>query len=199
MSSKLFSEVLRLGLQNEQMPIKTSTARAWYRNASREIGTVNETGFFKDKENNFRNFFAIGSMYLFYYDPKHKATLPYYDRVPLVFPIGPAPGGFLGINLHYLPYDLRAQLMDALYSTANNNKFNNTTKLQISYNILKSAAKFRGFEPTVKHYLLANIRSKFILIKPLEWDIALFLNIAKFEKASQTKVWQDSRNIIKGK
>jgi hypothetical protein len=27
-----------------------------------------------------RNSIAIGKMYFFYYDPKHKATLPVYDR-----------------------------------------------------------------------------------------------------------------------
>ena len=43
-----------------------------------------------------------GVMNLFGYDAKHKATLPYYDKFPLIFPIEPAKGGFIGINFHYL-------------------------------------------------------------------------------------------------
>jgi hypothetical protein len=64
---------------------------------------------------------SIGKMYTFFYDPKHKETLPYYDLFPLIFVVGPAAGGFLGINLHYLPPVLRAKLMDSLYQILNNN------------------------------------------------------------------------------
>ena len=44
-----------------------------------------------------------GEMYMFYYDAKHKDTLPYWDRFPLVFPFSKVKDGFLGLNLHYLP------------------------------------------------------------------------------------------------
>lgn len=195
----LFKDVLAQGLNLGLMPGKTNVAKLWYREKAKSFGAVNETSFFKDETNTFRNVFDFGNMYMFYYDPKLKATLPYYDRVPLVFPIGKAPGGFLGINLHYLPYDLRAKLMDSLYTITTDDKYNQRTKLQISYKILNSAAKFNEFKPTIKHYLLSNVRSKFLYVKPSEWDIALFLNIAKFEKASQSKVWADSLKIIKGK
>ena len=45
----------------------------------------------------------IGSMQMFFYDPKHKETLPYYDKVSFVNYIKTRKGGFLGLNLHYLP------------------------------------------------------------------------------------------------
>jgi len=35
-------------------------------------------------------------------------------------------------------------------------------------------------------------------INPSEWDLALFLNIARFEKATQSEVWEDSKKIIRG-
>ncbi len=40
-----------------------------------------------------------GVMNLFGYDPKHKATLPYYDRFPLILPLDPAKGGFIWLKL----------------------------------------------------------------------------------------------------
>lgn len=199
--AKIFDDILNKGLQLG-LNSRTGAARVWYRDKAKEIGNVNETNFFKTAPSeSFRSSsnFQIGSMYTFYYDPKHKDTLPYYDRVPLIFPINRAKNGFLGINFHYLPLDLRANLMDALHEVASNDKYDNTTKLRISYNILNSSAQFGEFKPTVKHYLFQHIRSKLLYIKPSEWDMALWLNIAKFEKASQTQVWQDSMKIIKGK
>jgi hypothetical protein len=195
--AKLFDEILLKGIKSGQVPARTSTAREWYREKAKEMGKINETTFFKDKDNEFKTRAFLGNMYMFYYDPKHKATLPYYDRVPLIFPIKMVKGGFLGINFHYLPLPLRAKLMDNLYDIANNDKYDQTTKLQISYQILNSAAKYKEFKPTIKHYLTSQIRSKFIYINPVEWDMALFLNIAKFEKQSQTQVWKDSRRIIR--
>ena len=43
-----------------------------------------------------------GIMNLFGYDPKHKATLPYYDTFPLILPLEPAKGGFIGSKLSLL-------------------------------------------------------------------------------------------------
>ena len=46
---------------------------------------------------------TFNKLHFFKYNPKLRATLPYYDMFPLVMPIQAAPGGFLGINFHYLP------------------------------------------------------------------------------------------------
>jgi hypothetical protein len=139
---------------------------------------------------------SIGKMYTFVYDPKTKETLPYYDIYPLIFPIEYYSDGMLGINMHYLPPVLRAQLMDSLYETINNDKYNKTTKLQISYGILKSASRFNLFKPCIKRYLWGHVRSPFIYISPEEWDVALMLPTQKFKKASAETVWADSRNKI---
>lgn len=195
--AKIFDEILLKGIKSGQVPARTSTAREWYREKAKGVGKVNETTFFRDRDHEFRSRAFIGNMYMFFYDPKHKDTLPYYDRVPLIFPIDKAKGGFLGINFHYLPLNLRARLMDNLYEVTSNDRFDQTTKLQLSYQILNSATKYKEFKPTIKHYLTSQVRSKFIYINPAEWDMALFLNIAKFEKKSQTEVWKDSRAIIR--
>lgn len=139
---------------------------------------------------------VTGSMYLFAYDPKTKEDLPYYDRFPLVFPFRRVSDGFYGINMHYLPPLLRAKLMDALYDTANNNKMDETTRLRINYRILQSAAKFRYFEPCVKHYLNNHVKSRFLRVDPTQWDVALFLPLERFAKANKLKVYADSKKKI---
>ena len=197
--AKLFDDILEDGYRQNQIPARTSTARQWFRDQAKNIGKVNETKLFRDHSNKFENKLRIGHMYTFYYDPKLKADLPYYDRVPLIFPVGPAPGGFYGINFHYLPLKLRAHLMDSLYTITNNKRYDETTKLQISYKLLKSAEKFKWFKPAFKHYLHDHVRSRFLYIPPAQWDIALFVNFAKFQKATQTQVWNESKESVNKK
>lgn len=199
--AKIFDDILLQGIRAGQMPARNSSARVWYREKAKDVGKVNETSFFRTADQDrFKNTgqFRIGSMYMFYYDPKHKDTLPYYDRVPLIFPVNRAQGGFLGINFHYLPLKLRAKLMDSLYDISSNNTYDETTKLNVSYRVLSASAQYREFRPALKHYLFSHVRSRLLYVNPSEWDMALFLNIARFEGATQTKVWEDSRKIIRG-
>lgn len=137
-----------------------------------------------------------GRMYLFWYDPKLKVKLPYYDRFPLVLPIDPAENGFLGLNMHYLPYMARAKLMDALYSTLNNKNMDEKTKIKANYSILKGVRKFRYYRPCIKHYLTDHIQSRFLNIPADQWDIALFLPLERFEKATKKRVFDESMDKI---
>jgi hypothetical protein len=200
--AKVFDDILLSGIRAGQVPAKTQAARDWYRNAASNVRNTKVTErkmLTQTKNENLETTFRLGHMYMFSYDPKHKKTLPYYDRFPLIFPINTAKGGFLGLNMHYLPPTLRARLMDQLYQTATNKNYNESTKLKISYDILNGASRFRLFKPTVKHYLNNQIRSKLIYINPNEWDIALFLPTQKFVGASRKQVYNDSRKILQGR
>jgi hypothetical protein len=135
---------------------------------------------------------SIGKMYMFTYDPKMKEILPYYDTFPLVFPIELYKDGFLGLNLHYLPPVTRAKLMDALYENINNKKYDSTTKLRISYQILAGAARYKYFKPCIKRYLFSHVGSPFVYVAPDEWDFALMLPTERFEKANKQTVYRDS-------
>lgn len=136
---------------------------------------------------------VIGKMYFFYYDPKTKDDLPYYDRFPLVIPIQMYRDGFLGLNLHYIHPKHRIILLDKLSELATNNKFNETTRLRLSYSILASFSKAFEATPCLKRYLSSHVRSRFVQIEANEWDIAALLPVEQFEKASTGKVWSDSR------
>jgi hypothetical protein len=204
MSAKLFDEILATGIRAGQLPGRTQDARKWYRAKAGEISKRKAEGtrLVRTAENTrlkAKSRFRIGSMYMFVYDPKHKETLPYYDRFPLVIPIGPAQGGFLGINFHYLPPVLRAKLMDALYDTVTNDRLDESTRLRINYQKLKAATKFKEFKPCIKHYLTPHIRTRLVYVNPAEWDIALFLPSANFYGASKTKVYAESRIAIRNR
>lgn len=191
MVAYVFDTVLTKGMQAGQVPARTSEARNWYRNAARQVN-VTPSRLMKENKSKFTTGTEPGSMMLFNYDPKFKRDLPYYDTFPLIFVVGPAEGGFHGLNMHYLPLKQRAMLMDALYGLTTNSRYDDSTKLRLSYQILKKASTYKYFKPCFKHYLHRHIKSRKMLIDSVEWDIALFLPIQRFQKASSAQVYSDS-------
>jgi hypothetical protein len=198
MVARLFDEILAQGIRAGQLPARSSTARQWFRDKASSLGKINDSKILRSDGDRLNNRTTIGKMYFFMYDAKHKETLPYYDKFPLIFPVDRVQGGFYGLNVHYLPLPLRAQLMDSLYDITNNDRYDETTKLKLSYGILKGAEKFKLFKPTFKRYLTSQVRSRFVEVYPSEWDVALWLNTEQFIGASKTKVWADSRKILRG-
>lgn len=199
MSSYIFEILSKRGkAEGIDDSVKRRDARAWFRAAAQSVNKVNPSRMMNDKKNVVQTLDqdSIGRMYMFFYDPKLKKELPYYDTFPLIFMIGPAKGGFLGINLHYLPPFYRAKLMDAMYQTINNKKYDDTTRLKISYSILSKATKFRFFKPCVKHYLNSHVQSGFLNVEPKNWDSALLLPTERFRKATKDTVWSDSKGMF---
>lgn len=195
--NNIFDEVLLKGIRSGHAPAREQSARDWYRNKASEYKKINETAFIKEDKARLVSRVSVGNCYMFFYNPKHKKTLPYYDRFPLVFPFRKVPGGFLGINLHYLPLEYRAKLMDALYDITNNTSYDDSTKLKLTYATLNGLAKFKYFKPCIKHYLSEHVITRFMSIHATEWDIALWLPTSRFVGASQGKVWADSKKIIR--
>lgn len=136
----------------------------------------------------------IGMMYIFSYLPKHKDTLPYWDRNPLVIPIAYYPDGFLGLNLHYLPPKLRILLLDKLQDFAMGNKENRRMKL--SYDLLVNSSRLKAFQPCLHRYLYSHTKSRFAIVEEDEWEVAAMLPLARFVGKSNTAVYQISRSMI---
>ena len=135
---------------------------------------------------------SAGRLNMFFYDPKTKARLPYYDVFPLVLPLEPIKGGFLGMNFHYLPYLLRFRLLERLQKFASGG-FKSNTKIEASYDIVKG---INLVKPTIKKYLFGYTRSQFLRIDFDEAALAAYLPVQQFRKAGVGKVWADSRGMI---
>ena len=194
----IFDNILIQGARQGIIPARTVAARDWYRSAAGKLMSNITPGVFEKRTDEARKVSSMefGYMYAFKYDPKTKNDLPYYDTFPLIFPVRMDSDGFLGINFHYLPPVLRAKLMNALYSTLTNKKYDDTTKVKISYSILQSASKYRFFKPMLKKYLRSHVRSQFLEVQVNEWDIAIFLPTESFRKADTGRVWEESRKKI---
>ena len=151
----------------------------WYRNRIKELGTPSQAQLIRDGKITGRVNF--GALNMFIYDPKLKNKLPYYDTFPLVMYLKPAEGGFYGLNFHYLPYALRARLLDAA----------GQDKLSVS-----AVENSRLTKPTIKRYLFSYARSMFRKVDSEDNLTAIMLPVQRFKKAGENKVWGDSRKMI---
>lgn len=121
----------------------------------------------------------IGKMYMFRYNPKYKDTLPVWDKFPLVIPMEMYDDGFLGLNLHYLDPYSRLVLLDRLMDFLNNDKYDDTSRFNLSYQLLAGSRRYKLIEGCVKRYLATHIMSSIIYIEPDNWETAIFLPTAK--------------------
>lgn len=141
--------------------------------------------------------FLLGGMYFFFYNPKLKGELPYYDVFPLVIPLEKYPDGFLGVNLHYLPIRYRMMLMMKLKNFAIYNDEDEIKRLRVTYDILNASRRYKEFRPCIKRYLNTHIQSRILAVEPNEWDVAMYLPVHQFRKAPAKDVWQESVETIR--
>lgn len=172
---------------------RTDESRKWFRQKIQQMGKVNRQQILKDPLLDTQKRFVTGKMFMFFYDPKYRETLPYYDAFPLTIMISPAPGGFYGLNLHYLSPMVRARFLDKLMALQNNRNNDETTRLKLTYNMLQGAKKYREFKPCFKHYLTKHVDSRIVRVDPPEWEIAVFLPTEQFRKQSKSRVWGQSK------
>jgi hypothetical protein len=193
----VFDNLITQGVRAGQIPARTDAARAWYREAAKGKRRVNERTLLSSDKTRQTGTIKPGNMYLFQYKAKYADTLPYYDRFPMIFPFRVEGDRFWGINLHYLPHRLRAQLMDSLYDLVTNQRYDESTRIQGAWSTLNRASRIKIIKPCVKQYLFSQLESRFFYVYPSEWDIALFLPLERFQGASKTQVWSQSQRAMK--
>ena len=190
---KGFLDTLKSAIKTSGATAKARAAGDWFRekvkqaSASAQMRAVTPGQLLKRQEEGSA---TLGKMLFYKYDPKFAKKLPYWDMYPLVFPFEKAKGGFYGLNLHYIPPRDRAVLMDELKEYATNNKYDATTRLKITYDLLKG---FGRAVPCVKRYLGSHVQSNTVRINADEWEIAIFLPVERFQKQKKRVVWDDSR------
>ena len=164
---------------------------AWYKDKIADFGKPGAMDLIRDGKQSTSPHY--GRLNMFFYDPKWKKKLPYYDRFPLVLPLEKYNDGFLGINFHYLPMDIRIGLLDKMVDFSNNTQFDESTILQVSYDAVKG---IRGVKPTVKRYLAGHVKTRFRRIDADEFTVATLLPVQRFRKSSDSAVWGDSRRML---
>lgn len=172
----------------------------WYR---KKIGSLTNKPSSQEliQKGNQKTMIIPGNLYFYFYDPKLKddiKKLPYYDKFPLVVVLKRDRTGFLGLNLHYLPPRMRGIFLGQLYDYRSNSKLNESTRLSLTYDMLKSVAELKMFKPCIKKYLYNHVQTNFARVNSSDWITAVFLPVAKFVRAVNSKVWSDSMLISMG-
>ena len=166
-------------------------SRDWFRDKIKEFGQPKAMDLIRDGIPRRSPFF--GRLNMFFYDPKLKTKLPYYDTFPLVLPLERYPDGFLGINFHYLPINLRIRLLDRIVDFSTDTNFDEVTTLDVDYTGVKG---LRLVKPTLKRYLSGRVKTNFRRIDADEFTVATLLPVQRFKKASDQEVYRDSRSMI---
>jgi hypothetical protein len=139
---------------------------------------------------------VYGRMNFFFYDPKGKNELPYYDRFPLVMPIGIMPEsreGFVGLNFHYLSIPMRLRLLNVIAEYATDDRMDDNTRIRLTWNRIKRNPLVK---PTVKRYLASHVRSRFRAITAEEMMAAVLLPVQRFvPNGIENRVYSDSRRM----
>jgi hypothetical protein len=165
-------------------------SNSWYRNAIDSISSritaskLMSAGVLTSRP-------SIGLLNLFFYDPKTKVKLPYYDTFPLVLPLEVIPKGFAGLNFHYLPPGLRLRLLENMTVWATQGDLTKA-KLDVSWNRVKNIPMTNV---TIKKYLWSQVRSSFLKITLDQAAIACYLPVQQFKKKSDSYVWAQARKF----
>ena len=198
-SEKSYLDQLKVAINTNNVEARARAAGNWFRSlVNRARGTFSDETpqSILTRSESLTSRSLLGKMYFYSYNPKWKDKLPWYDTFPLVFPIEEYNNGFLGLNFHYLRPKDRAILLDQLKVFANNKKYDETTKLRLTYNMLKGFSKIKRAKPTVHRYLSSKVNSKFVLVNADEWEVALFLPVERFKKANKKQVWAHSGEMF---
>lgn len=143
--------------------------------------------------------FKPGAIYTYVYDAKHKDTLPYWDKFPLIVSLGTSTtkNGIKlmhGLNLHYVPPRARQEFLEALLIHATTKKqVSVSTRLKINWDMVKG---MKGSRNMIKAYLPQNIRGKIVEITPTDWVNVIYLPTQQFysqgKRYSANKVWRNA-------
>ena len=177
-----------------QLADAAKKSKNWFQQQARLLGNqrITPNKVMKSDARAMKSRIIPGNLYMFIYDPKTKDSLPYYDMFPLVFPFKPLSDGFIGLNMHYLPYQMRVLLLQRLMDFANNKKMDETTRLKYSWSMIDGVSRYRLAEPCVKRYLSSHIKTNLRLINATDWATAMLLPVEQFVGGSKTNIWQNS-------
>ena len=191
-----FEELVELSEKDDTFKQRTVQSLNWFRNKVRQVFGSKDIppDTFFDKRN-YPNAPIPGNIVTFKYFPRTINTIPYYDMFPLVLVLKLAPGGFIGLNFHYLhPMD-RAHLMGKLQKYMKVYA-DGTIRINIRYDVLKRSVQLVHHKPCIRRYYKAGIKTMFYTLMPNEWDIALFLPTEKFIQTRKQRIWEQSRTKI---
>ena len=162
-------------LKDKQGGIRKSVD--WYRRNIADLGN-RATAAALMRSGKLNGIPSKGRLNFFFYDPKYKQVLPLYDRFPLVLPLETIPGGFMGLNFHYIRPVQRVSLLNNLQRFATGG-MKPSTRIDATYDGIKGV---RITKNMIKKYLYGHVRSSFLRVDFDEAALAVMLPVQQFRK-----------------
>lgn len=181
---------------------KTKARRAaeeWFQSSSKNI----REGAVMKKSGRFRT----GMIHVFRYDnPKHEATLEWWDRNPVVLALDPVEGNDFGINLNLLPVAFKEDMLDMIYERLSG-QIDSKTKgkggmasaqgqLPLTYNGAKSFLDMFGLGFAVRQYIPSR-KSNQKIVNYENWARIALCDFIELNGASIGKIRYQFRNHLK--
>lgn len=118
-----------------------------------------------------------GNVLFYKYDAKDKTQV--YDKTPLVLVLRVSRTYMLGLNLHWLPYQKRAWLVDQMLRIS---KFDmkRGKKIRFTYEDFKPLQKSVHYQPCIRLYIRKRISERGVLIPPQDLKTAVKLRAETF-------------------
>ncbi len=130
----------------------------------------------------------LGNLFLYAYDPKHKAILEVYDKLPLIVLLGIPKGKYIiGINLHFIPWTYRISFIKSIQNK----------NFRVKYiDILKAwkKAKIPGsyLKLAIRKYLVNRIQTNIKIFDNPEDQLKIVKEVLPdFAKKSASQTYKD--------
>lgn len=188
MSTQQYEKIM--GEQDWQLKEMSKKSKSWFRKEITAFARkkFNRNRFIIGDSDDIKKRIQIGRLYMFRYAAKGAGTLPVWDEYPLVLPFSPTAGGFIGINLHYLPYKVRAWLLHKLLKVNETKQggYDPKKKMRVSWEILNGFSRYDVTGQATHQYLYSQMASPFKLISTDDYQYAIMLPMAKWQGTDRT-------------
>ena len=185
MANKLFNRYLEKARKANITPSGSRESIDWFRRVVTRNGQITQHGKITEGLETVSRLMP-GQMVTYRYDPKLKEKLDFYDRHPLIIVLERTGNGWYGLNLHYLPPIIRAEIFERL-------AYNDKSLLEVA----RKLSRNKWTRPCLKQYLMVQTETKPRLIPKELWEVAIALPFDKFENQTKRKIWSDSRKKVK--
>lgn len=183
-------------MKNTGFSLDDEQATKWLASNLSKVKTTMRQSTFIDNSKTLAKNKSItpGVMIFFGYNPKTKDVLPFWDEFPVSIVLCPKAGGFLGLNLHYLPPGIRAVFLNALLKYVSDKNWatdpNSDALFKITYTLLKSSPKLAQYKKCIKRYYYSNIVTKAAFIPQTQWNSVPFFPLDRFKGMSKKDIWR---------
>ena len=158
-----------------------------------------------------RDQFKAGMIYVFRYDkPKHIATLPWFDRNPVVLALDTTEqGNDCGINLNLLPVDVKEDMLDLIYERLKSMIRSQTSGAKVSNASLQGAIKldYKGAKRFLDQYGLGfairqyipNLKANQKVVSYENWSKIALVDFLELEGITIAELRKQYSNYLKNK